>query len=112
MHFSDFAALCFDLEKTSSRLAKIALVSRYLKQLQTHEIRTGVSFLSARAFPLSDPRTLDLGPAAFARAREAEQDESTPPLTLTEVAEGFGRIAEAGGKGSRNEKYGRLRALV
>ena len=98
MNFSEFATLCYDLEKTASRLTKVDLTSRYLKELKSDEIRTGVAFLSGRAFPLSDPRTLDLGPAAFARAREAEQSEFGPPLTLTEVGEAFGRIAEAGGK--------------
>ncbi len=114
MNFSEFAALCYELEKTSSRLAKITLAAEYLKQLLPEEIRNGIAFLSGRPFPVSDSRTLDIGPGAFAHASETpEIDNSlTPQLTLGDVAGNFARIAEASGKGSRSEKYEGLRELV
>ena len=68
MKFSDFASLCYELEKTPSRLAKIASAAAYLKRLQPDEIRYGVAFLSGRPFPISDPRTLDIGPSALFEA--------------------------------------------
>jgi DNA ligase 1 len=114
MNFSDFASLCYELEKTPSRLAKIASAAAYLKRLQPDEIRYGVAFLSGRPFPVSDPRTLDIGPSALFEASkisEAENSISTS-LTLRDVADSFGRIAEASGKGSRSEKYSRLKELV
>src|SRR5687767_12633255 len=114
MNFSDFAALCSELEKTPSRLAKVAAAADYLRRLDPDEIRFGVAFLSGRPFAISDPRTLDIGPRAFSHAAEVPQNESSvlPPLTIKDVALSFEQIAEASGKGSREDKYTRLRELV
>jgi DNA ligase-1 len=114
MNFSDFAALCYQLEKTSSRLAKIDLAAEYLRRLDAEEIRHGIAFLSGRAFQVSDSRTLDIGPGAFAHACETPELENSvsPELTLTDVADSFSEIALANGKGSRSAKYARLRELV
>ncbi|MGH7782692.1 MAG: ATP-dependent DNA ligase, partial [Candidatus Binatia bacterium] len=114
MDFCEFATLCYELEKTSSRLTKIAAAAEYLKRLEADEIRPGVAFLSGRPFPASDSRTLDVGPGAFSHAAETPEIENSvgPTLTLCDVAESFARIAEASGKGSRSAKYSRLRELV
>jgi DNA ligase-1 len=114
MNFSEFATLCYDLEKTSSRIAKVRAAAEYLKRLDAEEIRCGVAFLSGRAFPLSDPRTLDIGPSAFSHAAASPDLDSSvcPPLTLTDVAASFAQIAALSGKGSRAQKYARLRELV
>ncbi len=113
MDFAAFAALCYELEKTPGRLAKIAAAAEYLKRLDRDEIRPGVAFLSGRPFPVSDPRTLDVGPGALADAYELpETRNGDKPLTILEAAEDFGKIAEAAGKGSRREKFARLRALI
>jgi DNA ligase 1 len=113
MNFLEFASLCYELEKTPSRLAKVAAAADYLRRLEPDEIRPGVAFLSGRPFPVSDPRTLDIGPGAFAHAAEVPESETVaPPLTINDVVESFGQIAEASGKGSRGQKYARLRELV
>lgn len=114
MKFSEFAALCYQLEKTSSRLAKVALAAEYLTRLDPVEIRHGIAFLSGRPFPVSDSRTLDIGPGAFAHASETPEIENSvaPVLTIGDVAESFARIAESSGKGSRGAKYQRLRELI
>ena len=114
MNFSEFAGLCYELETTSSRLAKIAAAADYLRRLQPNEIRPAVAFLSGRPFPVSDPRTLDIGPGAFAHAAEVPETETSvlPPLKIQDVADSFAQIAEATGKGSRQQKYARLRELV
>src|SRR5690349_675967 len=148
MQFSEFASLCYELEKIPSRLAKIAAACDYLKRLQPEEIRSGVAFLSGRPFPVSDPRTLDIGAASIFAASERHPDNPpiTAPneagrtadkqaarsehqeptetlsqdllnpepraLTITDVAAAFAAIAEASGKGSRREKFERLRDLI
>lgn len=113
MKFADFAALCYELEKTPSRLAKIAAAADYLARLGPEEIRSGVAFLSGRPFPVSDPRTLDIGAAGFAQI--AEPPETGPgggsALSIADVAGFFAAIAAATGKGSRAQKYVRLREL-
>ena len=114
MKFSEFAALCYELEKTPSRLAKIAAAAEYLKRLEPDEIRSGVAFLSGRPFPVADPRTLDIGSAAFFEAANNPEDKTTPAhaLIIRDVAEAFANIAEASGKGSRREKFLRLKNLI
>jgi DNA ligase-1 len=112
--FSDFAALCYELEKTPGRLAKMDSAAEYLKRLKPDEIPYGVAFLSGRPFPVSDPRTLDIGPEAFFHVADTPQIENplSARLTLADVARSFARIAEASGKGSRGAKYAHLRELV
>lgn len=114
MTFSDFASLCYALEKTASRLAKVAAAGDYLSRLEPDEIRFGVAFLSGRPFPASDPHTLDIGPSAFAHAAEVPETETAalPTLAIKDVAETFVQIAEAAGKGSRDQKHSRLRELI
>jgi DNA ligase 1 len=114
MNFSEFAALCYRLEQTSSRLTKVDLAAEYLKRLDAREIRHGIAFLSGRSFPVSDSRTLDIGPGAFAHASDTPELENSvsPELTLLDIADSFSAIAEANGKGSRSAKYARLRELV
>ena len=114
MTFAEFTSLCYELEKTPSRLTKVAAAADYLKRLQPDEIRFGVAFLSGRPFPVSDPRTLDIGPGSFTHAVQTPPIETAalPPLKILDVAGSFGRIAEAAGKGSRELKYARLRELV
>ncbi|TMA10807.1 MAG: hypothetical protein E6J89_09495 [Deltaproteobacteria bacterium] len=103
MNFSEFASLCYQLEKTASRLAKVALASEYFRRLAPEEIRYGVAFLSGRPFPVSDPRSLQIGPGGLLEARRIPEVEnfSSNPLTLKDVADSFAKIAEATGKGSR-----------
>jgi DNA ligase-1 len=114
VNFSEFAELCYELEKTPGRLAKVGAAAEYLKRLTPDEIRYGIAFLSARPFPISDPRTLDIGHAAFQEA--AHFSPTAVPglasLTLEDVAAGFAQIAEASGTGSRREKFTRLKGLV
>jgi DNA ligase 1 len=114
MTFSDFAAVCYELEKTPGRLAKVAAAAAYLRRLRPDEIRFGAAFLSGRPFPISDPRTLEIGAGALSEARKippADGSASTAPA-LKDVAESFAKIAEAAGKGSRKEKFARLKELI
>jgi DNA ligase-1 len=114
MDFSEFAALCYEMEKTPGRLAKVAAAAEYLRRLAADEIRTGVAFLSGRPFPVSDPRTLEIGPGALSDAHRIPEtaNPSANPPTLKEVADSFAKIAEAAGKGSRRKKFARLKELV
>ena len=114
MTFSEFASLCYELEKTPGRLAKIASAADYLKRLEPDEIRDGIAFLSGRPFPVSDSRTLDIGPGTLFEAAKIPEagNSSSTPLNLKDIADSFGRIAEASGKGSRLQKYSLLKELI
>lgn len=114
MKFAEFAALCYELEKTPGRLAKVAAAAEYLTRLEPDEIRYGMAFLSGRPFPVSDPRNLAVSAGAFFEANEIPEAPPAPSrsLSLKDVAQSFAGIAEAAGKGSRREKYARLKELI
>jgi DNA ligase-1 len=109
--FREFAELCRALEGTRARLQKRALVSQYLKGLPDDDVSPAVAFLTGRAFPISDPRTLSVRwlPRADAASSAESRDEA---LTIADVAQAFREIAGAGGAGSRGRREALLTALV
>ena len=106
--FARFVELCQRLRATPGRLDKLALLSDYLRALPVDAIKTAVAFLTARAFPASDPRVLGVRglPAAAAR------DTAEPPLSLADVEAAFAAVADASGAGSRRSRDDLLRALA
>src|SRR5207237_2863369 len=105
--FRDFAELCRALEGTRGRLEKRALVAAYLSALSDDDLPHAVAFLNARAFPVSDPRTLSVRGLPSAPPH-AEGD----PLTVADVAAAFATIADASGSGSRARREARLVELA
>src|SRR5262245_55815218 len=105
--FSRFVELCQRLRVTPGRLDKLALLADYLRSLPADAIETAVAFLTARAFPSSDPRVLGVrGLPAVAG------DAVGLPLTLADVAAAFAAGADASGAGSRRNRDELLRALA
>ena len=106
--FGRFVELCQRLRATPGRLDKLALLSDYLRALPVDAIKTAVAFLTARAFPASDPRVLGVRglPAAAAR------DTAGHPLSLADVEAAFAAVADASGAGSRRSRDDLLRALT
>jgi DNA ligase-1 len=105
---SGLAELRAQVAATSGRLEKRRLVAEYLRELAPEDLPRAVTFLSGRAFPVSDARVLNVrrlpAPASMASA--------SPPLALADVAEGFGAVAEAGGPGARRLRESRLQELA
>jgi len=105
---SRLAELRAQVAATSGRLEKRRLVAEYLRELAPEDLPRAVTFLSGRAFPVSDARVLNVrrlpAPASMASA--------SPPLALADVAEGFGAVAEAGGPGARRLRESRLQELA
>jgi DNA ligase 1 len=95
------------LVATAGRLEKRRLVAEYVRALPADEVPAAVLFLTGRAFPPSDPRTLNVRglPAPSA-------DVAGEPLTLTEVAAAFAEVAELGGAGARHMRERRLAMLA
>jgi DNA ligase-1 len=108
--FREFAELCHALEDTRARLQKRALVAEYLKGVPDADLTSAVAFLTGRPFPVSDPRTLSLRWLPRADAPGGETDAAS--LTIGDVADAFGAIADAGGAGSRGRRATLLSALV
>ncbi|MBI3638096.1 MAG: ATP-dependent DNA ligase [Candidatus Rokubacteria bacterium] len=106
---ADFAALCRRLVATSGRLEKRRLVADYLRALPSGDVATAVAFLTGRAFPASDPRTLGVRGPVFAATPASA---TSPPPTLADVAAAFSAVAEASGTGSRRAREEILGALA
>jgi DNA ligase-1 len=111
--FADFAALCRDLAATRSRLAKIGRTAAFLKRLAPEEVGAAVAFLTARPFPASDPRVVEV---SFATLSGVLESAGLPPaasdLSLLDVEQAFADIAAASGSGSRRAKAERLATLL
>jgi len=107
--FREFAELCRALEATRGRLGKRALVSDYITRLPDGDLPAAVAFLSGRAFPVSDPRTLSL---RWLPGAEPPAAEEGVPLSMADVAAVFEAIAGASGAGSRGRREALLTALV
>ena len=105
---SDLAMLRARVAASSGRLEKRRLVAEYLRELSPEDLPRAVTYLSGRAFPVSDPRVLNVRglPAPIATTSRAT------PLTLADVARAFGDVAEAGGAGARRLRESRLRELA
>jgi len=106
--FADFAALGRRLERARGRLEKRDEVARFLKALAPDELAIAVAFLSARAFPASDPRVL--GVRWLPRDAAAGGEEA--PLTLLDVSGAFADVAAAAGAGVRRARDERLARLA
>ena len=105
--FADLAALCQDLAASPGRLDKRRRVAAYLRGLPPDEVPSAVAFLTGRAFPASDPRTLNV------RGLPAVAGEPAgPPLGLGDVARTFAEVAALDGPGARRRRLERLEALA
>lgn len=103
---ADLADLRARVAASGGRLEKRRLVAEYLRGLPPDDLAHAVTYLSGRAFPASDPRVLNV------RGLPAPAGPATPPLTLADVAQAFGAVAEAAGPGARRLRDGRLGELV
>ncbi len=112
MTLGEFSTLCRNLASTRSRLTKTALTAEFLRRLEPDEVPLAVAFLTARPFPSSDPRVLEVSWAMLSEILDAAGPAATSPsLTLLDVARSFATVAEASGRGSRRAKAERLGAL-
>jgi DNA ligase 1 len=104
---ADLADLRARVAASGGRLEKRRLVAGYLRALPPEDLARAVTYLSGRAFPASDPRVLNVRglPAPAAGVAAA-------PLTLADVAQGFGDVAEAAGPGARRLRETRLAELA
>lgn len=104
---ADLAALRARVAASPGRLEKRRLVAEYLRALPPDDLGRAVTYLSGRAFAVSDPRVLNVrglpAPAASPSA--------AAPLALEDVARAFGQVAAAAGAGSRQRREALLADL-
>jgi DNA ligase-1 len=111
--FAAFATLCRGLAATRSRLTKTRLVADFLQELAPDEVTHAVAFLTARPFPVSDPRAVEVSWATLSEALAAAGPPvETPALALGEVARAFADVAAASGAGAKRARTVGLAALL
>jgi DNA ligase-1 len=103
---ADLADLRARVAASGGRLEKRRLVAEYVRALPPDDLTRAVTYLSGRAFPASDPRVLNV------RGLPESAGAAAPPLTLADVAQAFGAVAEAAGPGARRLRDARLAELV
>jgi DNA ligase-1 len=106
--FVELAELCASLARTRGRLDKRRRLAEYLRRLPRDAIGPAVAYLSGRAFPASDPRTLGVRGLPGAR----EPGPGAEPLSIADVAAAFAAVARASGQGSRRQREEHLGALA
>jgi DNA ligase 1 len=125
---SELAVLRARVAASPGRLEKRRLVADYLRGLSLEDLRLAVTYLSGRAFPASDPRVLNVrglpathpsasGPSPCPlpggeRGERRRGEGGLGEVTLGEVAEVFGAVAEAAGPGARKVRDARLGELA
>jgi DNA ligase-1 len=112
---SELTALRARVAASPGRLEKRRLVADYLRGLSPEDLRHAVTYLSGRAFAASDPRALNVRglPAPTPTPSPCPLPEGERvPLTLADVAQAFGAVAEAAGPGARRLRDARLGELA
>jgi DNA ligase-1 len=110
--FSTLAALCQQLEGTTKKLEKSALISGFLQKLQPEEIAPAVPLLLGKIFSAADSRTLNVSWRTLQKVEAQAAKSPKAPLSILEVHQHFAEIAKASGKGSRQRKEELLADLL
>ncbi len=112
--FASLARLARDLEGTSKRLEKRALLAAFLRALRQDEVAPAVHLIVGRIFAESDERALNVGWATLRRALEGKRQTTlvAEPLSILEVSRAFAAIAAAHGSDSVRERRRLLESLL
>ncbi len=110
--FSILATLCQQLEGTTKKLEKSALISGFLQKLQPDEIAPAALLLLGKIFSATDSRTLNVSWRTLQKVEEQATKSKKAPLSILEVHQHFAKIAIATGKGSRQRKEELLADLL
>lgn len=110
--FSTLAALCQQLEGTTKKLEKSALIRAFLQKLQPDEIAPAVLLLLGKIFSVADSRTLNVSWRTLQKVEAQVAKSKKTPLSILEVHQHFAEIAGASGKGSRQRKEELLADLL
>src|SRR5258705_4621154 len=99
---SELTALRTRVAASPGRLEKRRLVADYLRALSPEDLGLAVTYLSGRAFAVSDPRVLNVRglPTTTAPSDPSPAGERGQ-LTLAEAAQAVGAVAYAAGPRGR-----------
>ena len=112
--FGRLAELTQNLEATTKRLEKRALLAAFLRGLNKNEVAPSVHLIVGRIFAESDARALNVGWATLKKALTGSKQVTLVPrpLTILDVSRAFASIAEAHGADSTNLRRRLLESLL
>src|SRR5207245_9121482 len=112
--FARLAELTQQLEATTKRLEKRALLAAFLRSLRRDEVAAAVLLIIGRSFAESDARALNVGWATLKKALGGTKQATLVPQTLSilEVSQTFAQIAEAHGADSTRVRRRLLESLL
>src|SRR5881296_516192 len=112
--FARLAELTRQLEATTKRLEKRALLAAFLRSVRRDEVAPAVYLIVGRIFAESDARALNVGWATLQKALGRTKQASLVPRTLSilEVSRAFAQIAEAHGADSTKARRRLLESLL
>src|SRR5436309_2301757 len=112
--FARLAELTRQLEATTKRLEKRALLAAFLRSLRRDEVAPAVYLIVGRIFAESDARALNVGWATLQKALGRTKQASLVPRTLSilEVSRTFAQIAETHGADSTRVRRRLLESLL
>lgn len=104
--FSQLANLCKDLEDTTKRKDKTALIAAFLNQLDEPEIKPAILMIIGSVLPETDDRSLEVGWKTLQKILDSGGQTSlfSRELSILSVYESLIDVANAEGKGSRRNK--------
>ncbi len=111
--FLQLAELCNRLEQVPKTTEKIALISKFLLDLNKNEIEPAVFLIIGTTFAETDPATLDIKWKSLTKTRNTSKQTTLiqQPLTIRAVHSYFIELARASGPGSRKKKNRLLETL-
>ena len=112
--FARIAELTQQLEATTKRLKKRALLAAFLRSLRRDEVAPAVHLVIGRIFAESDARALNVGWATLKKALDGTKQATLVPrsLTILDVSRAFAQIAEAHGADSTKARRRLLESLL
>src|SRR2546422_8152732 len=112
--FARLAELTQQLEATTKRLEKRALLAAFLRSLRRDEGAPAVHLIVGRIFAESDARSLNVGWATLKKALGRTKQASLVPraLSLLEGSESFAQIAETHGADSTRVRRRLLESVL
>lgn len=104
--FKSLVQLCGELESTTKRKEKTALISAFLKTLSRDEVKPAILLTIGAVFPETSDKTLDVGWRTLKRVMDKGGQTTLfrQQLTIKRVYDTLQGIAGASGKGSRRHK--------
>src|SRR2546421_3328206 len=112
--FARLAELTQQLEATTKRLEKRALLAAFLRSLRRDEVAPAVHLIVGRIFAESDARALNVGWATLKKALGGTKQASlvARSLSILGVSQTFAQIAEARGPDSTRARRRLLESLL